>query len=206
VSDGRSERSVGSRGRPLAFYSLVLGVQVVLGAAGQLLLSATGRGSLLDALRPELPWTVILALGGAVGLTGALLVAGLYRFVPGYARAVRPVVELLRRLPRGRLWVAALLSPLGEEFFFRGALQPVVGLLWAALAFGLLHTGFRREHLAYGLTAAGLGLLFGLGSQFLGELWAAVTAHGVYNAVVLAALPLSPPPSTAGVEPCGRAC
>ncbi len=179
-----------SGGRSVAFYSLVLGVQVVLGAAGQLLLFTTGRGSLLDALRPELSWAVILAVGGAAGLTGALLVLGLYRFVPVYARAVRPVVELFRRLPRRWLWAAALLSPLGEELFFRGALQPVVGLFWAALIFGLLHTGLRREHLAYGLTAAGLGLLSGLSYQFLGELWAAVVAHAVYNALVMAALPL----------------
>ncbi len=159
-------------------------------AAGQALLFVTRRDSLAAALRPGLPWDMILAVGGAAGLVGALLVLGLYRFVPAYARAVRPVVELFRRFPRRQLWAAALLSPFGEELFFRGALQPLVGLVWAALVFGLLHTGFRRENLAYGLTAAGMGLLFGLGYQFLGELWAAVVAHAVYNALVMTALPL----------------
>lgn len=171
---------------------LLLGTQALLIASGQVLLWAARRGSLLAALQPELPCTAILATGGATGFAGALLVYGLYRFLPPYARAIRPVVELFRGLPRGQLWAAALVSPLGEELFFRGALQPLVGLVWAALIFGLLHTGLRRERLAYGLSAAGLGLFFGVSYQFLGELWAAVVAHTTYNSLVVAALPLFP--------------
>ncbi|HHW13808.1 MAG TPA: CPBP family intramembrane metalloprotease [Firmicutes bacterium] len=183
--------------RPAQFFGVLFGLQAALIGAGQGLLFLLRRDDLLSGLRPGLPLSMILGVGGGAGLVGALVVLGLYRFSPAYAGAVRPVVELFRRTPRSWLWVAAVASPFGEEMFFRGALQPVIGLFWSALTFGLLHTGFRRENLAYGLTAAGIGLLFGLSYQFLGELWAPVVAHAVYNVLMAVALPV---PLTSGAS------
>ncbi|MGE5507851.1 MAG: lysostaphin resistance A-like protein [Chitinophagales bacterium] len=160
---------------------LAAAFQVLLIGAGEALLRLTGRGSVVAGLVPGLPWNLILGTGAAAGLVVAVLVFGLYRLVPVYAAAIRPVVQLFRQFPGGWLWVVAALSPVGEEAFFRGALQPLLGLFGAALVFGVLHTGFRRSNLAYGLTAAAAGCLFGLAFQYTGELWAPVVAHALYN-------------------------
>jgi hypothetical protein len=150
------------------------------------------RENLFLSLKPGLPLEAVLGVGAAAGVLCALAVLGLYRFVPAYARALRPAADLLRRAPRGWLWALALVSPLTEGFFFWGALQPLVGVFGTAAAFGLLHTGFRRALGGYGLTACGVGLVFGLVYGFLGELWAPVVAHLLYNVLVLVSLPLFP--------------
>lgn len=182
--------------RPTAFARILLVFQAILVGLAEALFFAVRRENLFAALRPELPGGMILAVGGAAALVAAVAVFGLYRFVPAYARAVEPAVEVLRRWPRGYLWAAALFAPLGEELLFRGALQPLVGLFWASALFGLLHTGFRREYWAYGVTAGALGLLLGLTYWFLGELWAPIVAHTLYNALVMAALPLFSGPTS----------
>lgn len=72
----------------------------------------------------------------------------------------------------------ALLSALGEEILFRGALQPVFGVLIVSLF-------FTASHLQYALTpAAGIvfvaSLAFGLARAWLSST-AAILAHFVYN-------------------------
>jgi membrane protease YdiL (CAAX protease family) len=77
---------------------------------------------------------------------------------------------------------------IGEEVFFRGALQPVLGLLPTSLFFAALHA-------QYGLTPALLaiflvGLLLGVLAQRRGTL-AAITGHFVFNFVQLALVVLA---------------
>ncbi len=84
------------------------------------------------------------------------------------------------------LWGALLLSlpvAIGEEIFFRGALQPVLGLVPTSLFFAALHAqyGFTPAIAAIFL----VGLLLGLLAQRRGTL-AAITGHFVFNFVQLA--------------------
>jgi membrane protease YdiL (CAAX protease family) len=82
------------------------------------------------------------------------------------------------------LWLAAL-SGVSEEVFFRGALQPRVGLLAASLLFGLAHLVPRRDLLPWtGFTVAA-GLLLGALFEATGNLLAPIVAHAVVNAVNL---------------------
>ena len=79
----------------------------------------------------------------------------------------------------------ACASGLAEEMFFRGALQPQVGLFWASLLFGLVHFGPTRDLLPW--TAFAILTGFALGGLFAwtGNLVAPVVAHTLINAVNL---------------------
>ena len=83
------------------------------------------------------------------------------------------------------LLMACVVAPLGEELFFRGALQPSVGLLVASLLFGLAHLLPSWPLVLWSLFAALAGLLFGLLYEATGSLVAPVVAHVLVNALNL---------------------
>jgi membrane protease YdiL (CAAX protease family) len=76
-------------------------------------------------------------------------------------------------------------SALGEEVFFRGYLQPRVGLLVTSLVFALAHFSYASvsEVAAVFLLALALGGLY----RWTGNLWAPIAAHFVFNLVNLVA-------------------
>jgi membrane protease YdiL (CAAX protease family) len=71
----------------------------------------------------------------------------------------------------------ALSSGFAEELFFRGAMQPALGLLLTSLIFGAVHTGPRRVFVAWSVWAFIMGLLFGVIFELSGVLWGPVLAH-----------------------------
>jgi hypothetical protein len=79
----------------------------------------------------------------------------------------------------------AALSGVAEEAFFRGALQPRVGLVAASLLFGLAHFVPRREFLAWPVFGAAAGLVFGALFTATGNLVAPALAHFTVNALNL---------------------
>ena len=83
-------------------------------------------------------------------------------------------------------WLLALLSGVAEEAFFRGALQPQVGLLAASLLFGAAHFVPRRELLLWTVFSIAAGLLLGWLFDATGNLVAPIVAHAGINGVNLA--------------------
>ena len=79
----------------------------------------------------------------------------------------------------------ALASGVAEEAFFRGALQPHVGLVAASLIFGVVHFVPRREFLPWTVFAVAAGFLLGWLFDTTGNLVAPVVAHTTINAVNL---------------------
>jgi membrane protease YdiL (CAAX protease family) len=79
----------------------------------------------------------------------------------------------------------ALVSGVAEEAFFRGALQPHVGLVVASLIFGVVHFVPRREFLPWTVFAIAAGFLFGWLFDATGNLVAPIVAHAGINAVNL---------------------
>lgn len=74
----------------------------------------------------------------------------------------------------GILWVVAL----SEEFFFRGLLQPRIGLWAASALFGLAHLGFREfPNWRFALVAAVAGVFYGLAYRAGGGIRAAMVTH-----------------------------
>lgn len=93
------------------------------------------------------------------------------------------------------LWQIAfvtLLSSVAEEAFFRGALQPGLGLIPTALLFGALHVGPSWRFLPWTLMAIGLGLWLGYLFECTGTLLAPIVCHGTINLLELLAIQTAP--------------
>lgn len=133
-----------------------------------------------------------MAVGAACGVAGAGLALAVVRLVPslaGFRRLVRESFEGIE--PR---WVdlvlIATVAGWSEELFFRGVLQPVIGLWLAAVAFVVLHgiVVIRTwGRFFFGAMVFTAGVLLGLLYEWRG-LEAAMTAHAAYDLTVLAGL------------------
>lgn len=77
----------------------------------------------------------------------------------------------------------ALITSFGEELLFRGALQPVAGLVLTSVLFGMLHVGKDGLVSAWSVWATIAGLLLGWMYQETASLWPPVVAHFGVNAV-----------------------
>ena len=95
------------------------------------------------------------------------------------------MAEPLRGLGVPDALLLAAASGLAEEMFFRGALQPRVGLVVASALFGVLHFAPRRELLPWTVFAVVMGFVLGWLFAWSGSLLAPVIAHTVINAVNL---------------------
>ncbi|MBN1772119.1 MAG: CPBP family intramembrane metalloprotease [Deltaproteobacteria bacterium] len=88
---------------------------------------------------------------------------------------------LLGRLSDSDILLLAVLSAVAEECFFRGALQPTVGLVAASLVFGGMHVPVNKRFIVWTLEAVVMG--FALGGLFWvgGQLAAPMAAHFTIN-------------------------
>ena len=154
-----------------AFAALAVGISALSGIELKL-----GAEPLVGAL-----------LAGLLTAAGTVLLGTIaYRLIPLVRELADEVAPLLmERSSTGGLVFVSLLSGVGEEMLFRGALQPLVGLVISALLFGALHVGPDRRYLLWTAWAVLAGLLFGLLYRWTGGLLAPVVAHAAHNAVTL---------------------
>jgi membrane protease YdiL (CAAX protease family) len=122
----------------------------------------------------------LLAAGTVIFLSAAMT-----RRTRAGETLARRLAELVGPLSPAQAWVLALASGIGEEAFFRGALQPVVGLLPASLLFAAAHFVPRRELVLWSLFSLAAGLLLGALYAATGNLLAPTVAHVVVNGVNL---------------------
>ncbi|HWI62220.1 MAG TPA: type II CAAX endopeptidase family protein [Symbiobacteriaceae bacterium] len=164
---------------------LIAGVAApVLMTAGGWLLLVLARRPVPDLLVPVTALQVLvglLAAGASMGLIGLL-----YRIHPALERALRRSggrvgIEAIEVAGYPIMLVIVTASAFGEEMLFRGALQPVIGLVPAALLFGFSHGGWRKDMWAYVLAASISGLIFGAVLHLTGSMWVPVIAHAVHN-------------------------
>lgn len=179
---GSADRSRPSLGRvALIFYGVLLGVAALWSSwAGTPLFFASAA----DAERG-------IAVGRdlGVGLLGGgvtiLVSQQLTRSTSWGERLAQLLASVLGRLSWPACIGLALLSGVAEEAFFRGALQPRVGLIWASLLFGLAHFVPSRDLLPWTAFSIAAGLGFGVLFDATGNLLAPITAHALINAVNL---------------------
>ena len=108
-------------------------------------------------------------------------VIGVREFRGIYKTTLKPT---FRKVKVFDIVVISAAAGIGEELFFRGVLQPEIGVLFAALIFGLLHTGGRGTWI-YGMWVAMMGAVLGVVTIVSGGLLAAILAHTTYDAVAL---------------------
>ena len=109
-----------------------------------------------------------------------------YRLLP----ALRSISEelaprLVDGADRAGLVLISVFSGVGEEAFFRGAVQQEFGLVVASLLFGLAHVGPDRRYLVWTAWAVMAGFVFGFVYDLSGGLLAPVVAHAGHNAATL---------------------
>jgi len=159
----------------VAFYSALLLMAVLLGALWGRNVFTFGDGLLLSL-------SIGVATASGTVASGILL----FRLVPALRKLSDELAPLLVDGARGGdLVLVSVASGVGEEVFFRGALQPVLGIVLASLLFGVLHVGPDRRYLIWTLWAVGAGFLFGFLYLWTGGLLAPITAHVLHNAATL---------------------
>jgi membrane protease YdiL (CAAX protease family) len=127
------------------------------------------------------PYSERLALSLGLGLVLALVVVAMTPLLverTQWARALHVEFEaIISPLSSAEITTLALASGFAEELFFRGAMQPVLGLLITAVIFGAVHVGPKPVFFAWTTWAFVMGLLLGMIFELTGVLWGPVLAH-----------------------------
>jgi CAAX protease family protein len=143
----------------------------------------TGRGLPTSLMGGEV-WQS-LGLGVALAIVVLLVTGPLMSRQSAMRWLAFEIRALIGPVNAGTALILALMSGGAEELFFRGAMQPVLGLTLTSVAFGLLHIGPDRRFLAWTAFAIILGFLFGGIVVITGNLLGPMVGHILVNAVNL---------------------
>ncbi|MGE0362144.1 MAG: CPBP family intramembrane glutamic endopeptidase [Vicinamibacterales bacterium] len=150
-----------------------LAIAAVLGAQAAGLRFAWGR-----PLRDVVVGAVVAVALGAANL--ALLERPIGPWAAMRAAVDEVLIPTFAGLSRWQIVTVSAAAGIGEELFFRGFLQPLAGVVAAALAFGAAHVAGARL-VAFGIWAAGMGLVLGGLATATGGIVAPITAHACYD-------------------------
>ena len=169
--------------RVLVAYGTALGAGMI--AAAWVIGVAFGAQSLAMWF-PARHWALDVALGAGIGAAFALTVWTIEQRVPALRRIEQLLLSALdmRAMRPHHIVLFSVLAGVPEEILFRGALQPVLGVLGAALIFGALHA-ITPSYFLYASTA---GVLLGALRAWRGGLWASIAAHTAIDALMFALL------------------
>lgn len=164
--------------RNLSFYAVMILAAAVL----QLVFGGNPRALWTPfPLRADDPVAAQVALGVGVGL-GVVLLSRLGSTMFEWSRQLdRWFRDVLGSLDGREIFAMAAMSSLAEEVFFRGFLQPRLGLWPTAILFGLVHFPFERRLIPWTISATAMGAVFGWMVETQGTLLAAVLAHFTVN-------------------------
>ena len=125
--------------------------------------------------------TMGLASSIGLGLALALTVVAMTPLLVDRTKWARELhaelAEIISPLSFAEITWLALASGFAEELFFRGAMQPVLGLLITSVIFGAVHVGPRPVFVVWTTWAFVMGLLLGSIFELTGVLWGPVLAH-----------------------------
>ncbi|HYH44133.1 MAG TPA: CPBP family intramembrane glutamic endopeptidase [Thermoanaerobaculia bacterium] len=130
---------------------------------------------------------VVLGFAAWFGVLTAAVVVGLLLYALGGEQLVpkRPpdLVPWIAGLPLALRVLASLSAGIVEETFFRGLLQPRIGLLASTVLFVLAHASYGQPLMLVGVTL--LSVIFGLLVRWRQSIWAAIAAHVLFDAIQL---------------------
>jgi membrane protease YdiL (CAAX protease family) len=164
---------------------------MIYGVMGAIGLAATywGQGNLQKLFSipksPELQlkFAAIALLG--IGVLLALSYFFEHWFI-GYRMLRRSMLTILGDVSLPAAFYIALLSSVGEELLFRGAIQPSVGLVVASGLFGAMHLGPGGRISSWSVWAFLAGLLLGAIAESTQSLLPAIAIHfGINSASII---------------------
>jgi membrane protease YdiL (CAAX protease family) len=123
-------------------------------------------------------WVAVLA--AILAIAGVILALGGKDVVPRQPPALIP---LIAALPFGVRFAVSLSAGVVEETFFRGFLQPRVGILLSTAIFALAHLSYGQPFMLVGVTL--LSLIYGLLVRWRQSIWAAIAAHALFDGIQL---------------------
>ena len=130
-------------------------------------------------------WPASVLMGAALGMLFGLLVAyatrySVYRF--SWAKTLHLEFRgIFGPISSADIFGYAALSAIAEELFFRGALQPIIGIAVTSLIFGAMHIAPGKRFLPWPIQALVMGVALGGLFWLTGNLAAPVTAHFTIN-------------------------
>lgn len=141
----------------------------------------------LGFTRPT-PKVILIALGFVVlayipSIAGSILTE---EFQPQISDQIDSVTEDMTADVQNPIGAAALgfSAGVGEEAFFRGAVQPRYGVVFQAVLFALVHSQYGMSYIVLGLF--GVGLVLGIERHYFGTTAAMIT-HAVFNILAVLA-------------------
>jgi uncharacterized protein len=140
----------------------------------------------LDLRLSEFPRLALMTLAATLFLIALSLYCS-----RNFSWARQLEAEFSKVLVPMRIWeITALgaISGIAEETFFRGAVQPVLGLIPASLVFGLAHFVPRHPFWHWSLYATFAGFLLGCLFELTHHLLPAIVAHSLTNFVLIVIL------------------
>ncbi|MDW7675591.1 MAG: type II CAAX endopeptidase family protein [Bacillota bacterium] len=141
--------------------------------------------NLIAAILPE-NINIALIQGLTLGIVIYLVIFSCYKAIESFRIWSRKVVmPMLKSFDPQLLLAMGVLAGVSEELLFRGALQPIIGIIAASLLFGLVHYYGKKELLLYGVIATLMGLIMGAAYIYTGEIVVAILAHSSYNFLVI---------------------
>ena len=96
--------------------------------------------------------------------------------------------EILTPMPIPIILAISFFSAVGEEIFFRGAIQNQFGYIASSLLFGLVHFPIQKTLIPWTIAATVMGFVLGGLYLYAGNLLAPITLHFVINALNLWAI------------------
>lgn len=141
--------------------------------------------SSLFAVR-HMDWFLYLRIA-AVGILFLLLGQHcLEEFFPSYRRLKLAFAQIFRGLHSWQIIVLALLSSVGEEILFRGAMQPFLGVWLTSIVFAILHIDPEGKVSVWTAWALVGGVIMGFAAKVTGSLWPSMIIHFGVNAISIA--------------------
>ncbi|HSS75853.1 MAG TPA: CPBP family intramembrane glutamic endopeptidase [Thermoanaerobaculia bacterium] len=123
-------------------------------------------------------WLAVLT--ALVAIAGALIAMGAKDMVPQQPPALVP---LIAALPFGVRLAVSLSAGVVEETFFRGFLQPRLGIGLSTAFFALAHLSYQQPFMLVGITL--LSLIYAFLVRWRQSIWAAIAAHALFDGVQL---------------------
>jgi membrane protease YdiL (CAAX protease family) len=148
---------------------------------------AAQLGFVTPHLPQELGLGVVLGLAAWVLVLLALLATGLVIYFVGGEKALPQeppaLVPWIAGLPIAVRLLVSLSAGVVEETFFRGFLQPRVGIGLSTGFFVLAHLSYGQPIMLVGITL--LSLVYAFLTRWRQTIWPAITAHALFDAIQL---------------------